>query len=105
MVSATERKIILVTRRTRLEELLARHHTVAQAKFYVEHLGADFEDYQREHDAYLEERRVTLEVLQAHGRYQVIERAFLPNFLFGSNDLVMALGQDGVVANTMKYLD
>jgi NAD kinase len=105
MNSSLERKVVLVTRKTRLEELLARHHTVAQAKFYVEHLGADFEDYQREHDAYHEAGRATLEVLQAHGRYQVVERAFLPNFLFAANDLVIALGQDGVVANTMKYLD
>src|SRR5712671_5092639 len=99
MSSSLERKVVLVTRRTRLEDLLARHHTAAQAKFYVEHLGADFTDYQREHDAYLEARRATLEVLQAHGRYQVIERAFLPNFLFAPDDLVIALGQDGVVAN------
>ena len=105
MSSPLERKVILVTRKTRLEELLARHQTLAQARFYVEHLGADFDDYQREHDAYLEARRATLEVLQTHGRYQVIDRAFLPNFLFGSNDLVVALGQDGIVANTMKYLD
>jgi hypothetical protein len=35
----------------------------------------------------------------------VIERGFLPSFLFAPEDLVLALGQDGVVANTMKYLD
>jgi NAD kinase len=103
--SVLERKLVLVTRKTRLEELLARHHTAAQAKFYVEHLGADFGEYQREHEAYLGARRATLEALEAHGRYQVIERGFLPNFLFAPQDVVLALGQDGVVANTMKYLD
>lgn len=105
MSSVLERKLVLVTRKTRLEELLARHHTAAQAKFYVEHLGADFGEYQREHEAYLGARRATLETLEAHGRYQVIERGFLPNFLFAPQDVVLALGQDGVVANTMKYLD
>jgi NAD kinase len=100
-----ERKLVLVTRRTRLEELLARHHTAAQAKFYVEHLGADFGDYEREHESYLAAKRTTIEALEAHGRYQVIERGFLPNFLFAPQDVVLALGQDGVVANTMKYLD
>lgn len=104
-MGALERKVVLVTRRTRLEELLARHHTAAQARFYVEHLGADFGDYEREHEAYLAARRTTVEALEAHGRYQVIERAFLPNFLFAREDVVLALGQDGVVANTMKYLD
>jgi NAD kinase len=105
MSSALERKVVLVTRKTRLEELITRHHTAAQARFYLEHLGADFGDYQREHDAYLAAKRATLETLEAHGRYQVIERGFLPNFLFGPHDVVLALGQDGVVANTMKYLD
>ena len=38
----TDHKIILVTRLTRLAELTARFNTVAQARFYVEHAGADF---------------------------------------------------------------
>lgn len=104
MVAAAERKVVLVTRRTRLEELVARYHTLAQARFYIEHLGADFSDYVREHEMYLEARRTTLATLEARGRHQVIERSFLPNFVFGDNDIVIALGQDGLVANTMKYL-
>lgn len=36
---------------------------------------------------------------------QVIDRSFLPNFVFGPEDVVVVLGQDGLVANTMKYLD
>ncbi|MBW8329920.1 MAG: hypothetical protein K0M48_12435 [Thiobacillus sp.] len=105
MDTNAERKVVLVTRQTRLEEFVARFHTLAQAKFYVEHLGADFSDYEREHAAYTEAKRSVLGTLQAHGRYQVIDRGFLPNFLFGRDDIVMALGQDGLVANTMKYLD
>ena len=46
-----------------------------------------------------------MQSLEQWGRYQVIDRDFLPNFLFGPSDIVVALGQDGVVANTMKYLD
>jgi len=103
--AATERKVVLVTRRTRLEELVARYHTLAQARFYIEHLGADFSDYVREHEVYLEARRTTLATLETRGRHQVIERNFLPNFVFGDSDIVVALGQDGLVANTMKYLD
>lgn len=105
MDAAAERKVVLVTRRTRLEELVARYHTLAQARFYIEHLGADFSDYVREHEVYLEARRTTLASLENRGRHQVIERGFLPNFVFGDSDIVVALGQDGLVANTMKYLD
>lgn len=104
MSHALERKLVLVTRRTRLEDLVARHHTVAQARFYIEHLGADFDEYQREHERYAAAKSAALEALQHHGRYQVIDRGFLPNFLFAAGDVVLALGQDGLVANTMKYL-
>lgn len=105
MSAANDRKVILVTRKTRLEDLIAKYLTAAQAKFYVEHLGADFSDYQREHDIYVAELHRTVQTLEQWGRYQIIERSFLPNFLFGPDDIVVALGQDGVVANTMKYLD
>ena len=46
-----------------------------------------------------------MEVLEEHGRWQGPERQYLPSFLFGPADLIVALGQDGAVANTMKYLD
>jgi NAD kinase len=105
VLPASERKVVLVTRRTRYEELLARHHTREQAKFYVEHLGADFGDYVTEHDTYYAAQARVLARLREHGRFQVLERRLLPNFLFGPEDVVIALGQDGLVANTMKYLD
>jgi len=105
MPAANDRKIVLVTRKTRLEDLIARHLTAAQARFYVEHLGADFSDYEREHEVYQAQRHTTLQALEQWGRYQVVDRSYLPNFIFAPDDIVVALGQDGVVANTMKYLD
>src|SRR2546427_5065247 len=36
-VNANERKTVLVVRRTRLDELVARYHTLSQARFYIEH--------------------------------------------------------------------
>ncbi|MFM9435959.1 NAD kinase [Janthinobacterium sp. CG_23.3] len=101
----TENKTILVTRKTRLENLVAQYNTVGQAKFYIEHLGADFSDYLVEHDTYQRCVREAETTLQQLSRVQVVERAFLPNFLFGPQDVVVALGQDGLVANTLKYLD
>jgi NAD kinase len=105
MDAGTDRKVVLVTRKTRLDELVARYHSVAQARFYIEHLGADFADYQREHATYLQARGGALAAIARFRRRQVIDRQFLPNFLFGPDDIVVALGQDGLVANTMKYLE
>lgn len=105
MNAANQRRVILVTRQTRLEELIVRHNTLAQAKFYVEHLGADFGDYLKENEAYASSLRITVEALEAWGRYQIVDRSLLPNFVFAPADIVIALGQDGLVANTLKYLD
>jgi NAD kinase len=105
MNRATENKIILIVRKTRLDELIARHNTRSQAQFYVEHLGADFSDYEREHVRYQATVLSAGEILARLGRVQVVDRAFLPNFLFGEQDTVVVLGQDGLVANTLKYLD
>lgn len=104
-MAAAERKVVLVTRRTRLDELVAKYHSVAQARFYLEHLGADFSDYLAEHETYAAAKRMVTAALEAHGRYQAIDRGFLTNFIFAPDDVVIALGQDGLVANTMKYLD
>jgi NAD kinase len=101
----TENKIILVVRATRLADLRARFATTQQAKFYVSHLGADFADYETEDRAYQSAIREAHQALSELGRVQVVQRAMLPNFVFGPEDTVVALGQDGLVANTLKYLN
>jgi NAD kinase len=103
--SLTDNKIVLVTRPTRLAELVIRFNTVSQARFYVEHQGADFSDYLREDETYHHALRDTQAVLAQIGRVQVVDRGFLPNFVFGPEDTVVTLGQDGLVANTLKYLE
>ena len=104
-----ESKIVLVVRPTRLDDLVVRHNTIQQAQFYVEHmgggLGADFSDYLAEHRRYHEAVRQTESVLREFGRVQILPRRYLANFIFGPGDTVVALGQDGLVANTLKYLD
>lgn len=99
-------KLVLVTRKTRLEELVERFNTREQARFYIEHMGLDFGDYDLEHANYqcaLAELRATLDGLLP--KLQVVDRAFLPNFLFSAKDLVVTVGQDGLVVNTAKYLE
>src|SRR6185369_9361440 len=101
----TDNKIVLVTRPTRLAELVIRFNTGSQARFYVEHQGADFSDYLREDETYRRALSQTRAALAHIARVQVVERSFLPNFVFAPEDTVIALGQDGLVANVLKYLD
>lgn len=100
----TENKIILVVRATRLADLKARFATKMQAKFYVSRLGGDFSDYESEDASYQTAIAEARQILAGLGRVQVVQRALLPNFVFGPEDIVVALGQDGLVANTLKYL-
>lgn len=105
MERLSENKIVLVRRKTRLDELIQRFNTASQAKFYIEHLGAAFSDYQKEHAIYNDAVAEAEKVLGKLGRIEVIDRQFLPNYIFGPKDIVIAIGQDGMVANTLKYLD
>lgn len=98
-------KIVIVTRQTRLQELIARFNTRDQARFYIEHAGGDFALYQAEHDAYQRAVEALMAKLGPLGRLQLIERAFLPTFIFTDKDLIVTIGQDGLVVNTAKYLD
>ncbi|WP_277470108.1 MULTISPECIES: sugar kinase [unclassified Paenibacillus] len=100
----SENKIVLVKRKTRLEELVVRYNTVQQAQFYIERLGADFSDYISEDLTYRKAVETAVIELSALGRVQVLERQHVPNFIFGDEDTVVVLGQDGLVANTLKYL-
>lgn len=100
----SENKIILVKRKSRLEELIARYNTMEQARFYVEHMGADFSDYMLEDKNYKHAVSQTRGILEGLGRVQVLDREYVSTFIFGSKDIVVAVGQDGLVANTLKYL-
>jgi len=104
MQRATENKIILVIRHTRLNKLMARFSSLAQSRFYVEHQGADFSEYLEEDKCYQSAITKAMTVLSALGRVQKVDRSFLPNFVFAEQDTIVVLGQDGLVANTVKYL-
>lgn len=98
-------KIVLVTRKTRLEGLIERFNTIGQARFYLEHSGGDFTLYQREHDVYYAAVSDLRSKLQELIKLQEIERGMLPNFLFTETNIVVTIGIDGLVANTAKYLN
>lgn len=98
-------KIVIIKKKTRLEELVARFNTVEQAKFYVEHMGADFKDYKEEHDNYLQALEIVRSNAKAFARVQEIDKEYVPNMIFGEKDIVITLGQDGLAVNVMKYLN
>ncbi len=97
-------KLILVTRKTRLEALTERFNTQAQAKFYLTQAGLDFADYAKEHDQYRRSLEKVQTQMQLGLPIQTMERALVSTYLFSPTDVVVVLGQDGTVANTAKYV-
>ena len=97
-------KIVLITRKTRLAELVERFNTHAQAKFYIEHSGGDFTEYELEDEAYKKSLETVRQAIEVGLKIQVVDRGLLPTLTFLPRDLIVTLGQDGVVANTAKYV-
>ena len=105
MTGALAPRLVLVTRETEYEGLLARHATRGQAAAFLRRRSESLEglDTQRDHlQAMLAEIRAAV---PKGWRIANVRRAELDRFLFGPEDLVVAVGQDGLVANLAKYLD
>ncbi|MER5912538.1 hypothetical protein ABT124_19100 [Streptomyces sp. NPDC001982] len=97
-------RAVLVHRTTEYEELVARHGTHGQAAFFLASRGRDIDEVAARHHR---TRRALAEVASAvplTWRQTRVERADLDRFLFGPEDVVVVVGQDGLVANAAKYL-
>ncbi|EPH39953.1 hypothetical protein ABT390_31360 [Streptomyces aurantiacus] len=97
-------RAVLVHRTTEYEELLARHGTHGQAAFFLSSRGRDIDEVAGRHRS---TRRALTDVAAAvplRWRSARVERADLDRFLFGPEDVVVVVGQDGLVANAAKYL-
>jgi NAD kinase len=94
---------IIVKNKTRLESLIERFNTKAQAKFYIESLGGNFDDYELEHETFQRSLNSLQTQLSSIVKNKTVERIYLPSFIFSEKNLIVVIGQDGLVANTAKY--
>jgi NAD kinase len=119
---------IIIRNKTRLEQLTERFNTMEQAKFYITQQKAafsiqksakiskkdsppieqktdeEFKMYDEEHRMFYESFNKLQKNLGNVIKFKVVQQEFLPNFLFTEKDLVLVIGQDGLVANTAKYV-
>ena len=124
--------IIIVHRETRLEGVLRRWGTRGQAKFVIRQAaamerarqaestgapvlarkapltapaGADaYADLENEDQVYRESLVALQRELNLEERVQLVHRDYVPTFDFGLSQVVVVLGQDGMVANVAKYV-
>lgn len=98
-------RVVVVSRRSELDELLARHGTRAAADFYLRQRGRDLAEVTARHALTESALAIVGAQIPADWRRGHLERDDLSRFLFGPEDIVIAVGQDGLVANVAKYLD
>lgn len=97
-------RIVLVTRRTPLEALLERFGTRGQADFYLRTRGQDLGWPQAVHDKLQAALQRVQRAIPSWQRSTRIDREDLDRFLFAPDDIVVIVGQDGLVPNVAKYL-
>ncbi|GAA1089890.1 MULTISPECIES: hypothetical protein [Kitasatospora] len=97
-------RVVLVHRRTEYEELLARHGSRGQAAFFLDSRGRSIAEAEERHDRTRAALAAVAGAIPGDWRRTRVERADLDRFLFTPEDLVVVVGQDGLVANAAKYL-
>jgi len=121
---------IIVRNKTRLEQLTERFNTQDQAKFYITQSKQafnfkkaaklskqeaappviedkpedDFKMYDEEHKRFYQSFDLLQKNLSKVLKFKVIQQDFLPSYIFSEKDVVIVIGQDGLVANTAKYV-
>lgn len=125
MKSTRQPKILVVTRETRLKGMLQRWSTKGQAQFAFKRARAvhavqmgnaddalqaeedaedDFFDLESEDSTYQDAVSQLSRELDFGLPVQVVDRRLLPTLDFDACTVVVVVGQDGLVANTAKYV-
>jgi hypothetical protein len=94
-----------VHRRSEYDELIARHGTRQQAAFFLQARERDLGEVLTRHEALQSAMKTTAGAIPMAWRRAEVERHDLARFVFGPEDVVVVVGQDGLVANVAKYLD
>lgn len=97
-------RAVVVTRPTEYELLLRQHGTRQQVAFFLEQRGRDLEQLDRRHEHQRDALISVARAIPVDWRRAEVERGDLSRWLFGPEDVVVAVGQDGLVANVAKYL-
>jgi NAD kinase len=97
-------RVVVITRETEYEMLLARHATRGQAEFFLQERGQSIDELDDRHQRFSQALHRIMAAIPPDWRRNRVQRAELDRFLFEPEDLIVAVGQDGLVANTAKYL-
>ncbi len=98
-------RVVVVHRQTEFDELVARHGTPGQAAFFLSTRGRSMDEVKQRHQLTTEGLDAVAAAIPSDWRRGRVERGDLSRFAFDPGDIVVVVGQDGLVANVAKYLD
>lgn len=98
-------RAVLVHRTSEFDELVARHGTAQQAEFFLRQRGGSIDELLDRSRALGGALAAVRTAVPIDWRRAEVERADLARFVFGPEDVIVVVGQDGLVANVAKYLD
>jgi NAD kinase len=97
-------RVVVVSRPSERDELLLRHGTLQQARFVLESRGQRLDDVLGRHQILETALHAVTAAVPGRWRRARVLRHELDRFLFEPDDVVVVVGQDGLVANVAKYL-
>lgn len=97
-------RVVVVTRDSEYDALLSRHGTEPQVRFFLEQRGQSLDAVRHRHERWLKALDAVSQAIPPEWRRTRVNRPELSRFLFEPGDLIVATGQDGLVANLAKYL-
>ncbi|TQV78469.1 NAD(+)/NADH kinase [Denitrobaculum tricleocarpae] len=104
-MSSLNPRVVLITRQTEYASLLAAHATRGQAAFFLQSRGQNIEEVEARDRIEAEAITGAKRSIPSDWSFAQVLRDDLNRFLFFPNDIIVAIGQDGLVANLAKYLD
>ncbi|PIN79623.1 hypothetical protein COV16_03235 [Candidatus Woesearchaeota archaeon CG10_big_fil_rev_8_21_14_0_10_34_8] len=97
-------KAVIITRPTDLEGLVKRYGTLSQAGFVLASRGQTIEEYKAADQVYKESVKKVVAAIPKELKKEIVQKDHLPSYHFANDDLVVAVGDDGMLVNVAKYL-
>ncbi|MEZ0165927.1 hypothetical protein AB2L27_14300 [Kineococcus sp. LSe6-4] len=97
-------RAVFVHRRTAYAEAVARHGTPGAADFFLRTRGRSLDELAEADEQQCRALATVAAAVPVDWRTGSVERTDLSRFLFAPEDVVVVVGQDGLVANVAKYL-
>lgn len=102
-MAGNTRRFVIVTRTPRAMEVRRTYASASLARFALKARKENYSTYASEEKVVMDALEVVKTAIHDLGHVLEIDRSLLPSTPFHSDDIFIAVGQDGLVANILRY--